>query len=151
MKFTLLLVLAAGFAAAQKTNWANLKALPVGGEIRVSLNSGRSFRGQMQNVTDESLIIVAAASQETLARAEVAKVATRSDSHRLRNTLIGLGVGAGGGLAIGAGIDHGTCSTCFFKNDNVGKIIFTPLGAVVGTIVGLAWPTGTWHEIYRSK
>ena len=82
VKSTLLIVLAAVTAAAQRTNWANVKTLPIGGEIRVSLVDGKSYRGQVQNVTDESLIIVAASSQETLARAQVRKVATKGEGHR---------------------------------------------------------------------
>src|SRR5271170_5452615 len=109
MKFALLLLLAATAAIAQKTNWANVSALPVGGDIRVSLEGGKSYRGQLQSVTDESLIIVAASSQETLSRPQIKKVATKGDSHRLRNTLIGLGIGAGAGLGIGAGVDQSAC------------------------------------------
>jgi hypothetical protein len=148
MKFTLLIALTAALAAAQKTNWANVKTIPVGGEIRVSLEDGKSYRGQFQSVTDESLIMIAANSQETLAHAQIAKVATKGESHRLRNTLIGLGVGAGAGLGIGAGSDAGCSPHCWFGND-IGKEVLTPLGALVGTIVGVAWPTGRWHEIYR--
>ena len=150
MKFTLLIALTAALAAAQKTNWANVKALPVGGKIRVSLEDGKSYRGQLQSVTDESLIMIAANSQETLAHAQIAKVATKGESHRLRNTLIGLGVGAGAGLGVGAGADAGCSPHCFLGN-NLAKAFFTPLGAVIGTIVGVAWPTGLWHEVYRSK
>lgn len=150
MKLALLIALAAGMAAAQKTNWANVKALQIGGEIRVSLEDGKSFRGQVQNVTDESLIIVAASAQQSLPRPQVAKVATRGESHRRRNTFIGLGIGAGGGLAIGAGFDHSCGGNCWFGN-NIAKETLTPVGAIIGTIIGIAWPTGMWHEVYRSK
>jgi hypothetical protein len=149
-KLTLLMMLAAAAAIAQKNNWANVKSVPVGGEIRVSLEGGKSYRGQLQSLTDEALIIVAASSQETLARAQIRKIATKGDSHRLRNTLIGFGVGAGAGLAIGAGEDAQCSPHCFLGND-IGKAIFTPMGAAVGAIVGVAWPTGRWHEIYRVK
>jgi hypothetical protein len=153
MKFTLLL-LASLAASAQspspKANWANLKSLTVGGEIRVSLQDGQSFRGQMQSVTDDSLVMIAASSQQSLTRTQVAKVSTKGESHRRRNTLIGLGIGAGGGVAVGAGIDQGCKSNCWFGN-NIGKEVFTPIGAIIGTIVGVAWPTGTWHEVYRAK
>jgi|HubBroStandDraft_6_1064221.scaffolds.fasta_scaffold580461_2 hypothetical protein len=151
MKLTLLLVLAAGTAAAQKTNWANVKGLPVGGEIRVSLDGGRSYRGQVQNVTDESLVMVAASSQESLARAQIMKVATKGENHRIRNTFIGLAAGAGGGAGIGAGLDAQCPPRGCFISNNLGKEILTPIGAVVGTLIGIAWPTGLWHEIYRSK
>jgi hypothetical protein len=150
IKSTLLIVLAASIATAQKTNWANVKSLPVGGEIRVSLEGGKSYRGQVQNVTDESLVIVAASSQESLARAQVLKIATKGEGHRLRNALLGAGIGAGAGVGIGAGTDS-TCSPHCFLGNNFGKEILTPVGAVVGTLIGIAWPTGLWHEVYRAK
>jgi hypothetical protein len=150
MKLPLLIVLTAVLAAAQKTNWANVKSLPSGAEIRVSLENGKSYRGQLQSVTDDSLIVIAASSQETLARAQIKKIATKSAGHRLRNTLIGAGVGAGAGLGIGAGTDAGCSPHCFIGN-NLGKEVLTPIGLVIGAIVGVAWPTGLWHEIYRAK
>jgi hypothetical protein len=146
----ILFLLTAAMLAAQKTNWANVKNLTIGAEIRVSIEGGKNFRGEVQNVTDEALIIVAASSQESLPRAQVRKVATKGESHRLRNTLIGLGVGAGAGLGIGAGVDSGCKGNCWFGN-NIGKEALTPVGAIVGTLIGVAWPTGLWHEVYRSK
>jgi small nuclear ribonucleoprotein (snRNP)-like protein len=151
MKIVIGILLAAGIAAAQspKSDWTNLKKVAAGEEIRVSMSDGKSFRGQLQSTTDESLIMVAASAQQTLARPQIAKIAIKGASHRTRNALIGLGVGAGGGLAIGAGVDHG-CARCLFGR-NLGKEIFTPMGALVGLVVGVAWPTGGWHDVYRSK
>lgn len=150
MKLAALLALTAALATAQKTDWARVATLPIGSEIRVSLDAGKSYRGQLQNVTPDALIIVAAASQETLPRPQIKKIATKADSHRLRNTLIGLGIGAGAGLGIGAGSDS-TCNPHCFGGNNIGKEVLTPIGAIVGAIVGVAWPTGRWHEIYRVK
>jgi hypothetical protein len=149
-RFTPLLAFAV-CAAAADSNWATVKGLPLGGEIRVSANGGKSFRGQVQSVADESLVVLAANTALSLSRAEVLRVSTKGDSHRKRNAFIGLGIGAGTGLGIGAGLDHSCGTNCFFRNDNLGKTIFTPLGAIIGTIIGVAWPTGTWHEVYRSK
>jgi hypothetical protein len=155
MRFLIGVLLVAGIAAAQppsaKTDWANVKRLAAGEEIRVSMGDGKSFHGQLQSTTDESLIMVAASAQQTLPRPQIAKVATKGDSHRGRNTLIGLGIGAGAGLAIGAGADASCNHGGFFACNNLGKEVFTPLGAIIGTIVGVAWPTGGWHEVYRSK
>ena len=138
MRFVLAILLAAGVTAAQtpapsassptKSDWANVKRLAAGEEIRVSMSDGKSFRGQLQSTTDESLIMVAASAQQTLARPQITKIAAKGASHRGRNALIGLGVGAGGGLAIGAATDAGNHG--WFQN--VGKEVFTPLGALVG-------------------
>jgi hypothetical protein len=149
VRFALLLAFAVTAATAQD-NWARVKNLTIGGEIKVSSADGKSYQGQLQSVTDESLVILAANTQQSLARAEVLKISTKGESHRKRNTLIGLGIGAGTGLATGASADHG-CRNCLFGNDNLGKEVLTPIGAIIGTIVGVAWPTGTWHEVYRSK
>lgn len=150
VKLTLLLAFAATLAAAD-ANWTSVKSLTVGGEIKVSSADGKSFQGQVQSVTDESLVILAANTQQSLPRAQVLKVSTKGESHRKRNTLIGLGIGAGTGLGIGAGVDHGCVPRgCFYSND-IGKAVFTPLGALIGTVIGVAWPTGTWHEVYRAK
>jgi len=160
MRLVLGILLAAGLIAAQtptppsnpgKSDWANVKRLAAGEEIRVSTTDGKSFRGQLQSTTDESLIMVAASAQQTLARAQVTKIATKGTSHRRRNALIGLGVGAGTGLAIGAGTDQSCAAHGCFLGANIGKEVLTPLGALVGVIIGVAWPTGGWHEVYRSK
>jgi hypothetical protein len=156
------ILLAAGIIAAQAPTapsnggWANVKRLASGEEIRVFLfgsngSGGKSVNGKLQSVTDESLIIATASSQETLSRAQIAKVATKRDSHRGRNALIGLGVGAGAGLGIGAGADHSCAAGGCFIGPNFGKEVFIPVGAIIGTIVGVAWPTGGWHDIYRVK
>ena len=47
-------------------------------------------------------------------------------------------------------MDSGCNGHCWFGN-NLGKEVITPLGALIGTIVGVSWPTGRWHEIYRAK
>jgi hypothetical protein len=150
MRVTLLIALACGWASAEP-NWAALKSLTIGGEIKVSAAGGKSFRGQLQSVTDESLVVLAANTQQSLARAEVLKISIKGGSHRTRNALIGFGIGAGAGLGIGAAADGGKCTGFCVGPRDLGKAVFTPLGAIVGAIVGVAWPTGTWHEVYRSK
>ncbi|HWJ40355.1 MAG TPA: hypothetical protein VNT29_04460, partial [Candidatus Limnocylindrales bacterium] len=100
MRFVSLIVLTLGIAVAQPQEWGNVKRIAKDTEIRVSLlgsngSDGKSYRGQFQSATDDSLIVTAANSQETLARTQIKKVGTKKKSHRLRNTLIGLGVGVG--------------------------------------------------------
>ncbi|HYW44565.1 MAG TPA: hypothetical protein VE959_17015 [Bryobacteraceae bacterium] len=131
---------------APTASWTNLGQLAPGTEVRVLLSDGKTVRGFLQKATSDSLAINATTSQETLSRQDVKRVLLKRQGHRGRNTLIGLAAGAGGGLALGAAVDHG--SSGWFRN--FGKAVFTPLGAIVGTVVGVAIPTGGWHEIYRA-
>jgi hypothetical protein len=143
----------AGNASAQQPsstgNWAGLNQLAPGDGIRVALSGGRTVRGNLSGVTADSLAIQTAASQETLPRAEIKRVQSKGESHRGRNTLIGLAVGAGAGLAIGAAVDH-TDHGYFDIFPNAGKEVITPVGAIVGAIVGVLIPTGGWREVYRA-
>jgi hypothetical protein len=142
----------AATAAAQPAkpiaNWANLNQLVTGAEIRVTLANGKTLRGFMQRVTPESLAINATTSQETLSRQDIRRVDLKRSGHRGRNTLIGLAIGTGAGLAVGAGLDSQSGRYDMFPN--AGKAVLSPVGAIIGTVIGVALPTGGWREVYRA-
>jgi hypothetical protein len=146
---TMAAALAVG-ATAQRAKpiaqWANLNRLEKGSEIRVVLAGGKTVRGFLQSVSPESLAINATTSQEALSRPDIKLVSLKRQGHRGRNTLIGLAIGAAGGLGTGAAIDHGDHG--WFPN--FGKAVFTPIGAIIGTVVGVAIPTGGWRVVYRA-
>jgi hypothetical protein len=102
----------------------------------------------MQRVTPESLAINATTSQETLSRQDIRRVALKRPGHRGRNTLIGLAIGTGAGLAAGLGVDSQAGHGDWFPD--AGKAVLAPLGALVGTVVGVALPTGGWRDVYRA-
>jgi hypothetical protein len=33
---------------------------------------------------------------------------------------------------------------------DLGKAVFSSLGAIVGTVIGVALPTGGWRDVYRA-
>jgi hypothetical protein len=148
----LLAAVLAATAAAQQAkpiaNWANLNQLVAGSEIRVTLATGKTMRGFVQRVIAESLAINATTSQEMLSRQDIRRVALKRPGHRGRNTLIGLAIGTGAGLAAGAGVDSQASHSDWFPY--AGKAVFTPLGAIIGTVVGVALPTGGWRDVYRA-
>ena len=145
----LLLALAPALPAQTSAGWDSVKQLTAGKEIRVAMTNGRSLQGEFQSATDDSLLVAASKSPETLNRALIAKVSSKGKSHRLRNALIGLGAGAGAGLTAGAIADR-ECRNCLIGKD-LGKELFTPVGALIGLVVGALFPTGGWREIYRVK
>ena len=157
MKFSIVVLLLAGLAGnapaqppASPEGWASLSQVAPGTEIRVALSGGRTVRGSLEKAIPDALAINAAARQETLSRAEIKTVQVKRKGHRGRNALIGSAIGAGGGLAIGAAVDRHDSGKGLNFFPNGGKAVLTPLGAIIGTVVGVAIPTGGWHEIYRA-
>jgi hypothetical protein len=146
----LLLAPLLGAQPSSKSDWGSLNHLTSGDEIRVTVAPGGPIRGRFQRATDTALIVAIPGKEESLDRASVASVAVRGESHRKRNALIGLGIGAVAGLGIGAGLDASQChANCFNILPNAGKEVLTPLGALLGVTVGALLPTGGWHEVYR--
>jgi hypothetical protein len=78
------------------------------------------------------------AGEQTIPKQDVRRVKLMENKHRLRNTLIGAGVGTGAGAAIGAAsYNKQSCpSTNFCLSGIGGRGIPTAIGAVVGLVAG---------------
>jgi tetratricopeptide (TPR) repeat protein len=128
----------------EKANWDNLKSLAPGEEIQVVLKDAKSYRGRLQAVSDEAITVRLAAGEQSIARQDILRVSAKGNSHRLRNALIGAGIGAGiTGVAVAASI----------RNDPeaINGVAVIPIVALVGAGVGAVMPTGGWHDVYRAR
>jgi hypothetical protein len=140
-------LLAAPFTNAQKDDWQAVKSLAPGQQIQVSLQSGGSRKGILQDVSDSALTL----NTGTIQMQDIRRVLAKGHGHRVRNTLIGAGIGAGVGLGLGASIDSDCSTTSLICTGNKGKAIGTPLFAVLGAGVGAVLPAHAWKEVYRKK
>src|ERR1051326_5568094 len=98
-RLLLIAVAAAGVAVAAPASksWDNLARLSAGTPIEVN-TIDRSERGQFVSSSTESLAMRTPAGEQKFQRAEVLRVVSRRQSRRLRNVLIGVGIGAAVGL-----------------------------------------------------
>lgn len=125
-------------------SWQDVKRLQIGRRVEVVDMRLRSVRGTLADVSDEAVSIQAGGDRLTIEREQVLRVTDRERSRRLRNTMLGLAIGAGAGLAIGAAAD-----ASFTEDDeNIAKMLFTPIGAGIGAGLGAAF-TG-FHTVYRT-
>ncbi len=147
-KFGAMLCLLASVVSAQNSaGWNVVAALPKGADVRVKAG-GKTVRGRVESVTADSLSIVGGKTPGKFDRQQISAVAVKKASHRGRNTLIGLGAGAGAGFIISAATIHEGSGFEILSRGEV-IAIFGAAGAIIGTVVGVAIPTGGWRNIYK--
>ena len=134
---------------ATKASWDNLKALPQGKEIQVVLNNAESYRGLLQTVTEEAIVVRTAGGEQTFTRQSILRVSTKGESHRGRNAVIGAIVGLAGGAATVAALCQGTTSCT--GTGTAALVVGGGFGAPVGAVAGAVIPTGGWRDIYRAR
>ena len=147
-----ILVPVMGMAQSAKDSWDNVKQLKPGQQIRVVLNDAKSYTGQMGSVSDEGLVIRTGGGEQTVARQNILRVSSQGKSHRGRNALIGLAVGAGAGVVIGVAspeVGQGKCAQGSCINA-ASAALAGFVGAAVGTGLGAVLPTDGWHDVYRA-
>ena len=146
-----MLVFMAAIAPAQTkfTDWNTVKALATGVDVRITTGS-RTVHGKILRTTDDSLVLALGKGQEMFTQQEVTRVLLKGDSHRGRNSLIGLVAGAAIGVIIGAAAHQDCTGWCIFYASRGadmagGGILLGGIGAAVGALI----PTRSWLEVYR--
>ena len=146
----------------RSSSWDNLKSLRAGQEIRVVMNNFKFYQGEFESLSDDGITLRQAAGEHTLARKDVLRASQKiGRDHGVRNTLVGMAVGAGAGLATGLTANHviwshvncteGPLFGCAGPpNPHWGEIL-TPVGGLAGAIIGGVLPTGGWHDVYRAR
>jgi hypothetical protein len=143
----------ATIGAQTSRDWASLghtPAIAAGMEIEARTTGNTRLRGQFKAVDHDDLLIVTVSGEQRLARAGVLRVSVKRPGRRLWHTLTGLAIGAAAGLTLGAVADARCTGNCIEGTTPLGKEVGTGLGALIGTIIGVALPAGGWRQVYRA-
>lgn len=136
--------------SAQSNDWAVVKQLAPGQKVKLVTAEGKSLVGAVQSVSDDTIRF---GNNRSIGKQDVRSVLLRSPGHRGRHALIGLGVGAAGGVEFGAaaGCDvHSTTNWCFISRPEA-IAVTAPLFGGLGAGVGALLPAGgSWREVYRN-
>ncbi len=134
-------------AQPPQESWDNLRQLRPGEAIEVLDAKMKSIRGDFASYTPQEIALRQDGREMNVPRAEVASVKRSGESHRRRNVLLGLAIGAAGGLAVGAirgKTYHEAGETTVFM------AVWTPIGAGIGAVAGAVLPGRTGITVYRA-
>ncbi|MGA8340390.1 MAG: hypothetical protein WB781_00485, partial [Candidatus Sulfotelmatobacter sp.] len=100
----------------------------------VEMNSKKLF-GTFVNLSDTAMACQECAGEQTIRKQDVRSVKLMKNKHRLCNTPVLEGAGAGVGAGIGAATYH-PCSSQSFCLDIGGRALPTAIGAAIGFVGG---------------
>ncbi len=129
------------------SDWNNLQQLRVGDKVEVVRTDLSKLKGRFLSFSDEAISLRVGKDEVGVQRPNVFRVSSREHSKRLRNTLIGLGIGAAAGAVVGAAAVAGKPRQAGERR--LSMVIGTLIGSGVGTVVGAAFPA--LQTIYRAK
>ena len=133
-------------AQAKEASWENLQQLRVGQEIQVVEKSLKKHNGTFTGYSEESIGLRVKNDDIGVRRENVLRVSNRERTHRGRNVLIGVAIGGGTGLAIGAGIYSKLKGK--IGGDTKYPFLLGPIGAGAGGGIGAAIPS--YQTVYRA-
>lgn len=128
------------------TRWEQVRRLEIGHEIRVALDDDRSSRGVFQAADGDSLTLRTDGQEQHILRARIGRVFVARDTHRRRNVLVGLAIGAAASGLATAIHCKGQSSACA----EVAPAFFYQM-AGAGTLIGALAPARDWEEIFRAE
>lgn len=140
------LLLLTGATSLRAQSWTRVQALSPGTQIRIVDSSGTQLKGTLTSVTNDAISIQTGSGETAVERTRVRRVEAREGSRRLRNTLIGAGIG----VAVGLVIDNSL--GVYFRNEaheGDGARALTYL-VPAGVFAGIGATRAT-HTIYKSR
>jgi hypothetical protein len=138
-------------ARSSTAKWEALKSLTAGTEVRVAAATAQPTQGELASVTDSALVLSQVGGPVTFDRAQIRSVSVEGKTHRLRNAMIGLGVGTAVGIGIGYAAGRSGCVNGYGwcnLQAGISSAIGGASGLTGGTLTGAFWHTGGWQKIY---
>lgn len=125
--------------------WDALQGLQAGDRIKVLDNAGQELKGAFTAVSAESISLKSGNRDAAIERLRVRRVQLRSSSRRVRNILIGVGVG----LAVGVTVDQ-TVGT-YLRNETGESGRALTYVAPIALFGGIAAALPTYRTVYRVR
>src|SRR5690348_10839627 len=143
---SLFLLTACLASAANRGSWDDVGRLPAGATIRVTENSDTQQKGTFVSAAADAIVLTTKSGQVRVDRANVRKVEAKP-GHRVRNTLIGAGIG----LAVGVVIDQTAGTYIRNESNETDAARALTVLAPVAIFGGIGSLTGGYRTVYSAR
>jgi hypothetical protein len=132
-------ILAQPTSEQAKGDWAGLKAVPPGDELKVVRKDGKSEKGRLLNSSIDSLTLSKGKKLLEVKREDVQRIYRLLPKSAAKSSAIGAGIGAGTGAVIGGVITakYGSESGEEYLLAVVLGLLGAGIGALAGMILGI--------------
>ncbi len=131
-------------------SWENLQQVRVGQRIEVVDTNLKKLKGTFVSFSEEAISLRVKKDEVGVPRVNVLRVSSLDRSKRKRNILLGLAIGAGGGMLAGAGVASAVVGFDEGQGSKPGATIvgFVAAGAAAGVAVGAS---SGYQTSYRAE
>ncbi|HKX32868.1 MAG TPA: hypothetical protein VJ302_34620 [Blastocatellia bacterium] len=129
--------------------WAEIQNLASETDLEITTKDNRSLKGRLSRVSETAITLTAKQATVSLDRTDVQKIYRVKKGSRVKNLLIGAGVGAGGGVGGALALLGATGGS-----DEAGSILLigVGVGAGIGTALGLLTGKGAKRTlVYEAR
>ena len=124
-------------------SWDTLKSLKPGESIKVLDSAGKESKGAFRAVGDAAITLAGGSAEISIERSRIRRIQVRAGSRRLRNVLIGTGIG----LAIGITVDQ-TLGT-YLRNETGDSGRAATYAAPIILFGGIGAALPAYRTVYR--
>lgn len=140
------ILLACGLSL-QAQSWDALHGLRPGETIKVEDTGRREYKGAFTTVSEHGISIEEHGGMVEIERARVRRVQVRADSRRMRNILIGAGIG----LAVGLAVDQSAGRYLRNETGESGGTQALTYAVPVALFAGIGAGLSPYRTIYRAN
>ncbi len=123
-----------------ESDWNNLQQLRAGDKVEIVDTNLKKLKGTFLSFSEEAISLRVGKEEVGVQRPNVFRVSSREHSKRLRNALIGVAIGGGIGVAVGAWLQ---------SRERMGTGPVMLLGIGIGAGLGASIPS--YETVYRGK